>query len=126
MNLKLWKGSVIMNNEKSVFVLNAEPQLTIDMPHQLKPKQIKEVNEVVSTMSKYENTLKNLRKVSLLLYHAYLDGGQHHDSEIYEMLLTIRDIRVAIEPAMEDGNYLPHTGLVGTWNKEKRCHNPYK
>lgn len=72
------------------------------------------------------NCLRIFVRFHYLLYDAFLDSGEGTNSEICEVWLTVRDLRTAIEPCVEDGNYLPHTGLVGPWNAEKRRYDQYK
>lgn len=96
----------------------------IDYPHTLKPCQIADLNNAVNTISKYEELIKGLHKVTFRLFNLWLDEGQPMDSEIGIMCRSVLAIHNALQPV--NGHYEPVRGLTGEWNKELKEFERYR
>jgi hypothetical protein len=126
------KALSIINND-GIIITEADLEITsdsidiLDCSHKLKKAQIKDLNELVNTVSKYEVLIGSLGKVTHALFKDFLESGQNTDTEQAKIYKNILDLYHALLPAGEDGwyNMVDHV-LLGKWNKEKKAYERYR
>ncbi|MDB5131788.1 MAG: hypothetical protein JWR02_1537 [Mucilaginibacter sp.] len=119
------KHGLIVTDED--FELTGDSVNIVDYPHKLKKSQLNDLNKLMSSVSKYEDIIDALGRVTGMLFNDFLNSGQNRDTKEAKIYKNILDLYHALCPPSDDGwyNAVDHV-LYGKWNKDYNAYERYR